>query len=75
MFSVLKDSPTVDNFNLSHLLTEMKQPTFIEEDQETVRVNESVGETSGQFAPPSNFNNTPVVPDDQIQSQSLGRNK
>ena len=50
-------------------MQEIKNPSFYEtdrgpEDTETVRVNESVGETTGQFMPPSNFNTTPLLPDD-----------
>ena len=31
----------------------------------TVRVNESIGETTAQFMPPSNFNQTPIINSDE----------
>lgn len=74
MHLILKESNQVETFNLSKLLTELKSPTFIDEESETVRVNESVGETTGQFMPPSNFNNTPL-PEDQLQSTSMVQKK
>lgn len=66
IFHILKNSPTPDTLNLSQILAEIKDPSFLEvvEDPDTVRVNDSVGDTTGQFAPPSNFNNTPVQPED-----------